>query len=170
MATTFAPGFFFGAMTGRGYRPVGPGHLAGYGDAVLRIARSAHLEMIRHAIAGLPNEACGLLGGPYGGDLVSAFAATRNVDESTKTYSIGQDGWEEADRIFGPLGVDAVGIMHSHTHTDPYPSPTDVDSANPMLLGFHYVIVSLRDREPMLRSWILDDGRIVETPVAIVEG
>lgn len=141
-----------------------------YGGAVLRIARSAHLDMIRHAVAGLPNEACGLLGGRPGADRVDAFAPTRNVDASTKTYSIGQDGWDEADRIFGPLGIDAVGIMHSHTHTDPYPSPTDVDSANPMLAGFHYVIVSLRDREPMLRSWLLDDRTIVEVPVTIVEG
>jgi hypothetical protein len=44
------------------------------------------------------------------------------------------------------------------------------EADNPLLIGWHYVIVSLRDREPMLRSWILDDGRIVETPVAIVEG
>ena len=138
---------------------------------MLRIARSAHLAMIRHAIAGLPNEACGLLGGPYGQDLISAFSPARNADASTKTYSIGADGFLAADQAFGPLGIDVVGVMHSHTHTDPYPSPTDVQQAdNPLLLGWHYVIVSLRDREPMLRSWILDDGQIVETPVAIIEG
>jgi proteasome lid subunit RPN8/RPN11 len=138
---------------------------------VLRIARSAHLAMIRHAVAGLPNEACGLLGGPFGADLVSAFAPARNADASAKTYSIGADGFAAADAAFGPLGIDVVGVMHSHTHTDPYPSPTDVEQAdNPLLLGWHYVIVSLRDREPMLRSWILDDGQIVETPVAIIEG
>ena len=138
---------------------------------MLRIARSAHLEMIRHAVAGLPNEACGLLGGPVGGDLVSAFVPTRNADASAKTYSIGADGFLAADRALDPLGVDVVGVMHSHTHTDPYPSPTDVEQAdNPLLLGWHYVIVSLRDREPMLRSWILDGRQIVETPVAIVEG
>jgi proteasome lid subunit RPN8/RPN11 len=157
-------------MTRRGYRSAGVAGPARYRGAVLRIARSAHLAMVRHAVAGLPNEACGLLGGPAGTDLISAFAPTRNADASTKTYSIGQDGWDEADRIFVPLGIDVVGIMHSHTHTDPYPSPTDVESANPMLLGFHYVIVSLRDHEPMVRSWILDDATIVETPVAIVEG
>jgi proteasome lid subunit RPN8/RPN11 len=138
---------------------------------VLRIARSAHLDMIRHAVVGLPNEACGLLGGPHGEDLVTKFVPTRNVDGSARTYSIGADGFLTADQVLGPLGIDVVGVMHSHTHTDPYPSPTDVQQAdNPLLLGWHYVIVSLRDREPMLRSWILDDGTIVETPVAIVEG
>jgi proteasome lid subunit RPN8/RPN11 len=138
---------------------------------VLRITRSAHLEMVRHAVVGLPNEACGLLGGPFGADLVSAFVPTRNADASAKTYSIGADGFLAADQALGPLGLDVVGVMHSHTHTDPYPSPTDVAQAdNPLLMGWHYVIVSLRDREPMLRSWILDDGTIVETPVAIIEG
>ena len=136
---------------------------------MLRIARSAHLEMIRHAVAGLPNEACGLLGGPFGSDHVTAFAPTRNADASAKTYSIGADGFLAADQAFGPLGVDVVGVMHSHTHTDPYPSPTDVEQAdNPLLLGWHYVIVSLRDREPMVRSWLFDDRTIVEVPVAVV--
>ena len=138
---------------------------------MLRITRSAHLQMLNHAIRGLPNEACGLMGGPWGQGLVEVFVPTRNADASTKTYSIGPDGFLAADRALGPLGLDVVGVMHSHTHTDPYPSPTDVTQAdNPLLLGWHYVIVSLRDSEPMVRSWILDGGQIVETPVEIVEG
>ena len=139
--------------------------------AVLQIARSAHEAMLAHAIAALPHEACGLLGGRPGEDRVVTFVPTRNADASAKTYSIGPDGFLAADRALDPLGLDVVGVMHSHTHTDPYPSPTDVDRAdNPLLVGWHYVIVSLRDTRPMLRSWLLDDRTIVETPVTIVEG
>lgn len=138
---------------------------------MLRIARSAHLDMIAHAISGLPHEACGLLGGRVGSDLIEAFVPARNADASAKTYAIGADGFLAADRVLEPLGLEVVGVMHSHTHTDPYPSPTDVQQAdNPLLVGWHYVIVSLRDREPMLRCWLLDGGTIVEEPVAIVEG
>ena len=138
---------------------------------MLRIARSAHLAMIHHAIAGLPYEACGLLGGVPGGDRIDVFVPCANADRSAKTYAIGPDGFLAADRTLAPHGLDVVGVMHSHTHTDPYPSPTDVDKAdNPLLAGWHYVIVSLRDREPMLRSWILDDRTIVETPVEIIQG
>lgn len=127
--------------------------------------------MLDHAIVGLPNEACGLLGGLAGTAVVEAFVPTRNADQSAKTYSIGPDGFLRADRTLDPLGLDVIGVMHSHTHTDPYPSPTDVAQAdNPLLAGWHYVIVSLRDREPMLRSWILDDGTIVETAVEIIDG
>jgi len=135
---------------------------------VLRITRSAHLEMVRHAVVGLPNEACGLLGGPFGADLVSAFVPTRNADASAKTYSIGADGFLAADQALGPLGLDVVGVMHSHTHTDPYPSPTDVAQAdNPLLMGWHYVIVSLRDELPMLRSYRIVDGGITEEAVVV---
>jgi len=140
-------------------------------SAVLHLTRSAHLAMVGHAIAGLPIEACGLMGGRVGSDLVEHFVPCRNVDGSAKTYAIGPDGFLAADVAFGPLGLDVVGVMHSHTHTDPYPSPTDVAQAdNPLLVGWHYVIVSLRDREPMVRSWLLDGGTIIEEPLAIVEG
>ncbi len=138
---------------------------------MLRIVRSAHLAMLAHAIDGLPTEACGLLGGAPAADRVEVFVPTRNADASAKTYSIGPDGFLAADRTLGPLGLDVVGVMHSHTHTDPYPSPTDVVQAdNPLLVGWHYVIVSLRDTEPMLRCWLLDEGTIVEVPVEIIEG
>ncbi len=126
--------------------------------------------MLAHAIDGLPEEACGLMGGHPGEDRVEAFVPTRNADASAKTYSIGPDGFLAADRTLDPLGLDVVGVMHSHTHTDPYPSPTDVARAdNPLLIGWHYVIVSLRDTQPMLRSWLLDGGTIIEVPVEIVE-
>lgn len=127
--------------------------------------------MIAHAIAGLPNEACGLLGGPYGQGRIDVFVPAVNVDASAKTYSVGPEAFRDADEALGPRGLDVVGVMHSHTHTDPYPSPTDVAKAdNPLLEGWHYVIVSLRDTVPMLRCWLLDGGTIVEEPVEIIEG
>ena len=125
--------------------------------------------MLGHAIGGLPNEACGLLGGTWGAGEVARFVPTRNADASAKTYSVGADGFMAADEVLGPLGLDVVGVMHSHTHTDPYPSPTDIAKAdNPLLEGWHFVIVSLRDTEPMVRSWLLDGGQAVEMPVEIV--
>jgi len=134
----------------------------------LRIDHQPYLAMLGHALAGLPDEACGLMGGRPGEDRIEAFVPTRNADASSRTYSIGPDGFLAADRAFEPLGLEVVGVMHSHTHTDPYPSPTDVAQAdNPLLVGWHYVIVSLREAEPMLRSWLLDDATIVEEVVEV---
>ena len=125
--------------------------------------------MVGHAYDGLPDEACGLLGGRPGRDHVEAFVACRNADASSRTYSIGPDGWEAADEVFDPAGLEVIGVMHSHTHTDAYPSPTDVEKAdNPLLAGWHYIIVSLRDPEPVLRSYRIEGGNIAEEPVVLL--
>ena len=49
-----------------------------------------------------------------------------------------------------------MGVFHSHTHTDAYPSPTDVAQA--LDPGWHYVLVSLRDTHPVVRSYRIVDG------------
>jgi [CysO sulfur-carrier protein]-S-L-cysteine hydrolase len=135
----------------------------------LQLVERAWLAMVGHAYDGLPDEACGLLGGSPGLDRVDAFVPCRNADASSRTYSIGPDGWEAADEVFGPAGLDVVGVIHSHTHTDAYPSPTDVAKAdNPLLAGWHYLILSLKDPEPVLRSFRIEDGNIAEEPVVLI--
>jgi [CysO sulfur-carrier protein]-S-L-cysteine hydrolase len=56
-----------------------------------------------------------------------------------------------------------MGVFHSHTHTDAYPSPTDVAQATDP--GWHYVLVSLRDIEPVVRSYRIVAGQVEEEPV-----
>jgi hypothetical protein len=36
--------------------------------------------------------------------------------------------------------------------------------------AWHYVIVSLRDDDPMLRSWRITGGEVAEEPVVVVGG
>ncbi len=140
---------------------------------MLRITATEYARLLAHCYDGLPLEACGLLGGTATADrrtvTVSAFVPCRNADASSRTYSIGPDGWKAADDVLVPRNLDVVGVAHSHTHTDPYPSPTDIaKAANPLLAGWHYVIVSLRDEAPMTRSYRIVDGTVVEEPVEIV--
>ena len=135
--------------------------------AVLQVTRRTWSEMVGHAYDGLPDEACGLLGGT--GDRIDVFVPCRNEDASSRTFTIGKDGWDAADEVLGPRGLEVVGVMHSHTHTEAYPSPTDVDKAgNPLLAHWHWIIVSLRDDAPVLRSYRIVDGVIAEEPVALV--
>lgn len=133
---------------------------------VLRLASSAYAQMIGHAYDGLPDEACGLLGGS--GDRVEVFVPTANEDRSSRTFTIGKPGWDSADEVLGPRGLEVVGVMHSHTHTEAYPSPTDVEKgSNPLLEHWHWIIVSLRDDAPVLRSYRIVDGEILEEPVVL---
>jgi proteasome lid subunit RPN8/RPN11 len=135
---------------------------------MLRLTETTWRQMVGHAYDGLPDEACGLLGGRAAERKVEAFVPVRNADASSRTYSIGPDGWLAADRTLDPLGLEVIGVMHSHTHTEAYPSPTDVDKAdNPLLAGWHFVIVSLRPPAPVLRSYLIEGGKITEEPVVL---
>ena len=135
----------------------------------LELARSHWLEVLAHAWAGAPDEACGLLVGR--GRRVETFVPCRNADRSSRTFSIGPDGWRAADEaIEAGEGLSVIGVVHSHTHTEAYPSPTDVAQAeNPMLAGWHWVLVSLRPPAPVLRSYLIEDGVVAEEPLRVRE-
>lgn len=144
---------------------------------MLTIDAVAHDLLVAHALGGFPDEACGLLGGevrsgtdPDGLPIASVdvFVPTRNHDASSRTYTIGPEGFLAADRTLDPLGLSVVGVAHSHTHSEAWPSATDVDKAdNPLLEGWHYVIVSLREPTPVLRSFLLDGRTIREERVRL---
>lgn len=123
--------------------------------------------MTAHAIRGLPLEACGLLVGDPGdgADSVERFVPCRNAAQSAVLYTVDPVDHLRADRAAEGDGLCIIGVMHSHTHTDAYPSPTDVASAPDP--AWHYVIVSLRDDEPMMRSYRIVDGAIAEERVVL---
>ena len=91
----------------------------------------------------------------------------RNVAESAKLYTVDPKQHLQADRDAEARGLEIIGVFHSHTHSDAYPSPTDVEQAPDPT--WHYVIVSLRDSAPTLRSYRIADGTIDEEPV-VLEG
>jgi len=132
---------------------------------VLRLPRDLYVEMVAHCLAGLPDEACGLLVGSYGGDEPIHLCATTNAAASAMVYEIDPKEMLRVDRAARALGADIMGVFHSHTHTDAYPSPTDVaQAADP---GWHYVLVSLRDTHPVVRSYTIRDGQITEEPIEV---
>lgn len=134
--------------------------------------RSIHDDLVAHLIAGLPDEACGLIGGrPGAGDdpcLVDSWYPSPNVAASSRVYTIDPKTHLRADRDAEDRGAEIVGVVHSHTHSEPFPSPTDVRQAPDP--SWHYVIVSFRLGTPMLRSYRIVDGSILEEPVLVHKG
>ena len=130
---------------------------------MLTLDPRAHAEMVAHAYAGYPLEACGLLAGPAGRDLVTAFYPCENVAASARVYTVSPRDHLRAERAAEDHGWEIVGVMHSHTHSDAYPSPTDVASAPDP--GWHYLIVSLKQDAPVVRSYRIVDGTIAEERV-----
>jgi proteasome lid subunit RPN8/RPN11 len=153
--------------------PRGAGTAPVASPSVLHVSRSAYLDLVAHLHDGLPDEACGLIGGRPGDDgdgpaEVSVYYPSPNVAASSRVYTIDPKTHLRADRDAEDRGLEILGVVHSHTHTEPYPSPTDVAQAPDP--AWHYVIVSFRQGPPVLRSYRIRDGEIAEEPVALVDG
>jgi len=132
---------------------------------MLRLPSEIHLQLIGHCLTGLPDEACGLLAGhPASGQVVRCYP-TRNMAASAKLYTVDPLAHLRADREAEASGNEIIGVFHSHTHTDAYPSPTDIAQAPDPL--WHYVIVSLRDTHPVVRSYTIVAGQVEEESVVV---
>jgi proteasome lid subunit RPN8/RPN11 len=134
---------------------------------MLRLPSDLLDAIIGHCLTGLPDEACGLIGGDPVTDQAIRWYPSVNVAASAKLYIVDPLTHLRADRDATDAGLEIIGVVHSHTHTDAYPSPTDVAQAPDP--AWHYVLVSLRDTEPVVRSYAIADGGITEEPV-VLEG
>jgi proteasome lid subunit RPN8/RPN11 len=136
---------------------------------LVRLSVEQHRRIVAHCYFGYPEEACGLLSGPLVGGEATGFVSevhpATNADASSRTYTVDARDYLRASRDAEARGDDIIGVWHSHTHTDAYPSPTDVRQAvDPMWI---YVIVSMRDEEPMLRAYRIRDGDFAECSVVV---
>jgi proteasome lid subunit RPN8/RPN11 len=118
-------------------------------------------QVVAHCLDGLPLEACGLLAG-RGGDVYEVYP-TANAARSARLYTVEPRDLLRADRAAEAVGMSLIGVWHSHTHTAAYPSPTDISQAPDP--DWHYVLVSLSDAEPVLRSYRILGSRPDEEPV-----
>jgi [CysO sulfur-carrier protein]-S-L-cysteine hydrolase len=130
----------------------------------ITIPQEVRDQLVEHALAGLPNEACGLLAGP-GGKLERFFPMT-NADRSPMTFRLDPKEQFRVFREIDELGWALGGIFHTHTHTEAYPSPTD--RAQAFYPEAFHLLVSLADRDrPVLRSFNIIDGEVEEQELRI---
>jgi proteasome lid subunit RPN8/RPN11 len=120
-------------------------------------------EIVAHARAGLPNEACGILAGVDG--RVERFFPAQPDEPSPYYYRI-----ESRDqiRIMNEIdadGLDLLGIYHSHTSSPAYPSRTDAEQA--FWPDAVYVIVSLAGADPDVRGYRMHDMTVTEEALRI---
>jgi [CysO sulfur-carrier protein]-S-L-cysteine hydrolase len=151
-------------------------------------------EIIARARADAPDECWGLLAGPPG-EVEAVFHLKNGAppDERPFRYTVEPRSFMEASDAIYERDWQVLGIYHSHTHTQPYPSPTDIEHANPDFGDIVYLIVSLREAgqpfvyrgmddlaraearayaqthpaEPELRGWHIRDGRAVAADVRV---
>jgi len=127
-------------------------------------------QLIAHARAEAPNEACGLLAGDLGTGVASAYHPARNADASPYVYTVHPDDLVRI--VFGieDAGEDLLAIFHSHTHTPAVPSPTDRRQA--MYPDAFYLLATLSDPDAgprdSLRVWRIREGEATEVSLSLI--
>lgn len=133
---------------------------------MLELPQSVVDEVVALAVEEYPYESCGLLAGPPGGDaVITRFYRCRNAAESARVYTVDPGDHLRAERDAEAQGWEILGVVHSHTHTAAFPSPTDVAQAPDPV--WHYVIVSLQQDQPSLRSYRIVGEAVTEEPISI---
>jgi [CysO sulfur-carrier protein]-S-L-cysteine hydrolase len=129
---------------------------------MLRIDDDQYEALVAHARAEYPNEACALLAGRDG--VVERVYALPNAEASPTFYIVEPKAQLRAMNEMDDLGLDLVGIFHSHVATAAYPSRTDVELA--AYPDAAYLILSLADLDaPVLRAFSIRDGEVTERPL-----
>jgi [CysO sulfur-carrier protein]-S-L-cysteine hydrolase len=125
-------------------------------------------ELLRHARAEVPNEACGLLAGDLATGAAAAYHPARNADASPYVYTVHPDDLLRIVLGIEDGGQDLVAIFHSHTHTPAVPSPTDRRQARYPVV---YLLATLSDPDATpaesLRAWRIEDGESREVPLKL---
>jgi len=123
-------------------------------------------EMLKQLKEEFPGEACGILAGKD--KVVQKVYAMTNTDKSPSTYFMDTKEQFKVMKEIRNLGLDLLGIYHSHVASPAYPSARDVELA--YYPDTSYVIVSLEKKEnPSIKSFKIIEGKILEEEVRWVE-
>jgi proteasome lid subunit RPN8/RPN11 len=138
-------------------------------DTGLTIPSAVAEELLAHARAGLPNEACGLLAGDLTSGKAATFHPARNFEASPLRYNVHPDDLVRIVFAIEDEGHDLLAIFHSHTRSPAVPSATDRRAAQ--YPDAYYVLATLADPEAgpadSLRAWRIRAGESAEVPLRI---
>jgi proteasome lid subunit RPN8/RPN11 len=133
---------------------------------MLTIEAGLRDQIVAHARADHPDEACGVIAGPAGSDRPQRFIPMLNAERSPTFYRFDSLEQLRVWREMDDRDEEPVVIYHSHTATEAYPSRTDISYASEP--GAHYVLVSTRDLDAdEFRSFKITDGVVTEESVTV---
>ena len=126
---------------------------------MLRLPKALAAEILAHARADQPAEACGLIAGQAG--KAKRLYRIPSDDPSPTSYYMNPQALFNAMQEMEENGQDLLAIYHSHPTSPAYPSATDIQ------LAFYpesfYLIVSLQvAQHPEVRAFQIQDGAVAE--------
>lgn len=121
-------------------------------------------ELFDHAKTGLPEEVCGYLAG-VGREVTRQYRLT-NIDHSNEHFSFDPKEQFQVVREVRKAGLEILANYHSHPETPARPSQEDIRLAfDP---NISYVIVSLADKLPDVKSFRIKNGEVEKEEIQII--
>lgn len=132
----------------------------------IRLARDVAAELLSHARENPDEECCGLLAGRCG-VMTHAFPAENAAEQIATSYEIAPKELFHMMREIGKVGLELLGIYHSHPNSDNQPSARDIERA--YYPDAAYLILSTRENalDP-IRAFSIRDGKWMEVRIQVV--
>ena len=121
---------------------------------MISLKRDVYNQIVAHAKADLPNEACGYLAGLDG--IVTLGYQLTNIDHSPEHFSFDPAEQFKTVKDARGKGLQILANYHSHPETPSRPSQEDIRLAfDPNIL---YFIISLAQQEPVVKAFQIING------------
>lgn len=136
---------------------------------MIKLQKDDFKKMLHHAIAELPNEACGMIAGVKDGSdkVIKKVYLLTNTDHSNEHFSLDPREQLAAVKDMRANGFIPLGNWHSHPETPSRPSDEDKRLAYDKTAS--YMILSLMDsNNPVLNSFHIE-GDTAEKEELVIE-
>ena len=132
---------------------------------MLQIPQQIINDLFDHAKIGLPEEVCGYLAG-VGREVTRQYRLT-NIDHSNEHFSFDPKEQFQVVREARKDGLEILANYHSHPETPARPSQEDIRLAfDP---NISYVIVSLADNLPDVKSFRIENGEVEKEEIQVIK-
>lgn len=129
---------------------------------MLYLNKADYEKILSHCVDGLPNEACGLIGGVKedGNKYIKKVYLLTNIDASNEHFSMDPKEQLEAVKDMRANGYVLLGNFHSHPESPSRPSEEDKRLAYDSKVN--YLILSLMEQDnPVLKAFNIDEEKNV---------
>ena len=129
---------------------------------MLYLNKADYEKILSHCVEGLPNEACGLIGGvkEEGKKYIKKVYLLTNIDASNEHFSMDPKEQLEAVKDMRANGYELLGNFHSHPESPSRPSEEDKRLAYDSKVN--YLILSLMEQDnPVLKAFKIDEEKNV---------
>ena len=134
---------------------------------MLYLNKADYEKILSHCVEGLPNEACGLIGGvkEEGKKYIKKVYLLTNIDASNEHFSMDPKEQLAAIKDMRANGLKPLGNWHSHPSSPSRPSDEDIKLAYDPSAS--YMIMSLMAENPVINSFHIEGGQVTKEDLRI---